>query len=401
MKQQRTADRRVVVTGLGVVAPCGVGVADFWAGLHRLPAPLVERRVEGTFGVEEWLKPVESRRLDRFAEFGVAAAGQALSEAGISDGPLPYDAVRCGSLIGTGIGGAGAFERAVRVLDAQGARRVSPYTGPMVMPNAAAAAVSLRWGLRGPSEALSTACASGTHAIGRAARMVAAGECDLMVAGGSEACLTDVNLASFGAVRALSRTGISRPFDIDRDGFCAAEGAGLLVLEERSAALARGAPILLEVAGTSSTCDAHHITAPHPEGVGAIDSMRLAIADAGLAPADIVHVNAHGTSTQLNDVAESRAIAAVLHSPDRDRPPVTSVKGVLGHALGAAGAIEAVAVALSVRHGLLPPTLGTTRVDPEVEIDVVLEQRRWSPGPVLSNSFGFGGHNGSLVLLPV
>lgn len=385
----------MVVTGLGVVAPCGVGVEAFWQGLHVPAEPTVERRLPGPSGVEQWLGTAEARRLDRFAQFAVAAAGEALTEAGLA-GAQPYDPWRCGAVVGTGIGGATSFETAVRVIDTKGPRFVSPYTGPMVMPNAGAAAVSLRWGLRGPSEAVATACASGTHAIGRAARMVAAGECDLVVAGGAEACLNDTNLASFRNVRALTPTGLSRPFDAGRDGFAAAEGAGVLVLEEREQALARGAVVLMEVAGAASTCDAHHVTAPDPTGAGARASIRLALADAGLEPAQVVHVNAHGTSTQLNDVTEAAAIAAEL-GPD---VPVTSIKGVTGHALGAAGGIEAVAVALTLRHRSLPPTLGTTAVDPAVEVDVVLAPRPFAPGPVLSTSFGFGGHNGTLVLVP-
>ena len=387
--------RRVVVTGLGVIAPCGVGVDAFWAGLCRPAEPTIERRVTASSGVEAWLTRAEARRLDRFAQFAVAAAGEALTGAGL-DAASPYDPWRSGVVIGTGIGGATSFETAVRVIDTRGSRFVSPYTGPMVMPNAGAAAVSLRWGLHGPSEAVATACASGTHAIGRAARMVAAGECDLVLAGGAEACLNDTNLASFRNVRALTPTGLSRPFDVDRDGFAAAEGAGVLVLEERGQALARGASILMEVAGAASTCDAYHLTAPDPAGAGARASIRLALADAGIEPADVAHVNAHGTSTQLNDVTEAAAIAAEVGP----HVPVTSIKGVTGHALGAAGGIEAVAVALTMRHRSIPPTLGTTAVDPAVGVDVVLERRAWEPGPVLSTSFGFGGHNGTLVLLP-
>jgi 3-oxoacyl-[acyl-carrier-protein] synthase II len=269
----------------------------------------------------------------------------------------------------------------------------------MLMANAASAGVSMRYGLRGPCETTVTACAAGTHAVGNAARLVATGRCDVMVAGGSEAAITPVSLAGFGNMTALSTVGVSRPFDAERDGFLIAEGAAVLVLEDLGRARARGATILGEVLGAGSNADAHHITAPSPGGSGAVACMELALIDAGLGPADVGQINAHGTSTPLNDAAEAEAISKLFGTPG---PPVTSTKGVTGHALGAAGALEAAAVLLSIEHRLIPPTANTVTRDPELApIDLVIgEPRPWTPAPTLSNSFGFGGHNGCLVLAP-
>ncbi|MFI5841936.1 beta-ketoacyl-[acyl-carrier-protein] synthase family protein [Catenuloplanes sp. NPDC051500] len=388
--------RRVVVTGVGLVAPCGIGAADFWAGLSKPAMPSVTREVPGFDAAVIGLSTVEIRRLDRFAQLALVAAHEALGDAGLAD-EADRDGDRTGVLIGCGIGGAWSWESQVRVLDERGPSRVSPLTVPMVMPNAAAGAVSMRWGLAGPCETISTACATGTQSIGNAARWIAAGRADTVLAGGTESCLTGVNLAGFGNMRALSPTGVSRPFDAGRDGFCAAEGAGVLVLEEYSRAVARGARIYAEIAGTGSGADAYHITAPSPGGRGAAACMREALADGGVAPSEVTHVNAHGTSTQLNDAGEAQAIAAVFGA---HRPAVTSIKGVTGHSLGGAGAIEAAALALTFAHRSLPPTMGTTTVDPALDIDVVLSPRDWEPAPALSNSFGFGGHNASLLFVP-
>jgi len=390
----RPAPRRVVVTGLGVVSPVGIGLTAFWQGLHTQPARRQQRSVED-FDPSPWLAAKQARHLDRFTQFAIAAADLALADAG---GLSAGDPARAGVQLGTGIGGVGTLETQVGVLAERGPRRVSPFTIPMVMPNAGAAAVSMRHGLTGPSETLTTACAAGTHSVSAGARMVADGRCDVVLAGGAESSMTPTTVAAFTVMTALSPTGLSRPFDVDRDGFCIAEGAAVLVLEERDAALARGAQPYGEVLGAASTCDAHHVTAPSPGGAGAASCMRLALQDAELAPSDIRAVNAHGTSTPLNDAAEAQALAAVFGP---SAVPVSSIKGVTGHGLGAAGALEAAAVLLSFRHRQLPPTMGTTAVDPALQIDVVLEPRRWKPGPTISNSFGFGGHNGSLVLGPV
>jgi len=386
--------RRVVVTGIGVVSPAGIGLDAFWKGLQTVPANRRERTVED-FDPSPYLSGKEARHLDRFTHFAVAAAQMALDDCGDL---LDVDSSRAGVQLGTGIGGVGTLETQVGVLAARGPGRVSPFTIPMVMPNAGAAAVSLRYGFQGPSETLTTACAAGTHSVSAGARMVADGRCDVVLAGGAESSMTPTTVAAFTIMTALSKTGLSRPFDSGRDGFCIAEGAAVLVLEDRDAALARGARIYGEVLGAASTCDAHHITAPSPGGAGAAACMRLALEDAELQAADVRAVNAHGTSTPLNDAAEAAAVATVFGA---GAVPVSSIKGVTGHGLGAAGALEAASVLLSFVHRELPPTMGTTEVDPALEVDVVLEPRAWEPGPTISNSFGFGGHNGSLVLGPV
>lgn len=387
------APRRVVVTGIGVVSPCGVGLDAFWQGLRTPPAARRERRADD-FDPTPWLAGKQARHHDRFTHFAVAAADMALEHAG---GAPDVDPARAGVQLGTGIGGVGTLETQVGVLAVRGPKRVSPFTIPMVMPNAGAAAVSLRHGWRGPCETLTTACAAGTHSLAAGARMVADGRCDAVLAGGAESSMTPTTVAAFTTMTALSRSGVSRPFDTARDGFCISEGAAVLLLEARDAALARGATLYGEVLGAASTCDAHHMTAPSPGGQGAADCMRLALHDAELSPHEVRHVNAHGTSTPMNDAAEAEAVAQVFGA---HAVPVTSIKGVTGHGLGAAGALEAASVLLSFLHRELPPTMGTCDVDPALEVDVVLEPRPFEPAPVISNSFGFGGHNASLVLGP-
>jgi len=388
-----TAARRVAVTGVGVLAACGVGRDDFWAGLLA-PQPTGERRIHA-FDPTTLFDAKEIKRTDRFAQISLAAADEALAQSGMPD----VDPERAGVLFGTGVGGLETLEAQVVVRHEKGARRVSPFLVPMMMANSAGAALSMKYGYRGPCETTTTACAASTHAIGNAARLITSGRCDAVLSGGAEASMTETALAGFGNMTALSSTGVSRPFDAERDGFIMSEGAAVLVLEEWSAAERRGATILAEVLGSASNADAHHITAPSPGGAGAIACMRLALEDAGLQAGDIAHINAHGTSTPLNDAAEAEAIAALFGAPG---PAVTSTKGVTGHALGAAGALEAAAVVLAMQHGVIPPTDGTKAVDPALpSIDLVLhEPREWTPGPTLSNSFGFGGHNGTLVLAP-
>jgi 3-oxoacyl-[acyl-carrier-protein] synthase II len=385
--------RRVAITGMGVVACCGIGLDDFWAGLHG-PAPEGIRRVPD-FEPSNWFGPKEQRRVDRFAQFSVASAAMALEDAG----DLGVDPDRAGVIFATGVGGLETLEAQVATFVAKGPDRVSPFLIPMLMANAGAAGISMRVGWRGPCETIATACAAGTHAVAAAARLVASGRCEAAIGGGAEAALTPVGVAAFKNMTALSRDGVSRPFDARRDGFVAAEGAGALVLEDLERARARGARVYGEVLGTASTADAHHITAPAPGGAGAASCMEQALLDAELVPADVGHINAHGTSTPLNDLAEAQAITKVFGSPG---PPVTSVKGITGHALGGAGAIEAVATALSIGHAAIPPTAGFAEPDPEIHLDIVHgAARSWVPGPALSNSFGFGGHNGCLVLAPV
>jgi 3-oxoacyl-[acyl-carrier-protein] synthase II len=394
MRESRDG-RRVVVTGVGVVGVCGVGAEAFWAGLHDKPADARVRTVDG-FDPSRWLDPKQVRRLDPFTQFAIAAAEEALDEAGDLSA---YDDSRRAVIIGTGIGGAHAYEAQILARAERGDRRVSPFTVPMVMPNAAAAAVSMRWGWRGTCEAVTTACAAGTHSVAAAARLVASGRTDVALGGGAESCITPTNLAAFTNMTALSKSGISRPFAAGRDGFCIGEGAAVLVLEDLAAARSRGATVYAEIAGSGSNADAHDIVASSPGGAGASTCMRLALDDGGIAPSDVTHVNAHGTSTPLNDAAEAQALAAVF---GEHQPALSSIKGVTGHSLGAAGALEAATVALTYRHQALPPTIGPIEADPELPpIDLVTEPRDWQPGPVLSNSFGFGGHNGCLAFLPV
>jgi 3-oxoacyl-[acyl-carrier-protein] synthase II len=385
--------RRVAITGLGVVACCGVGTKAFWEGLQR-PAPEGEHRVPD-FDPTTWFGPKEVRRVDRFCQFSVATAEMALTDAG----NLGVDPDRAGVVFATGVGGLGSLEEQIEIYLQKGPRRISPFLVPMMMPNAGAASVSMRARWHGPCETITTACAAGTHAIAAAARLVGTGRCDVAIGGGAEAAMTPVGVSAFTNMTALSAEGISRPFDARRDGFLCAEGAGAVVLEELDHARQRGAHIYAELLGTGSTADAHHVTAPAPGGVGAAACMELALTDGGVSPDEIGHINAHGTSTPLNDLAEAQAIAKVFGVPG---PPVTSTKGVTGHALGGAGAIEAVATTLAIVKRLIPPTAGYEVPDPEIPLDVVHGKARpWEPAPSLSNSFGFGGHNGCLVIGPV
>jgi 3-oxoacyl-[acyl-carrier-protein] synthase II len=389
--------RRVAVTGLGVVAPCGIGAEAFWDGLLG-PGVTSGHSTE----IEDWdpmpwyATPKEARRADRVEQFAVAAATEAFAQAGGSVAAMGVDPGRFGTIFATGVGGLHTLEAQVEVRMEKGERRVSPFLVPMMMANAAGAAISMRWGLQGPNETICTACAAGTHAIGNAARLIAMGRCDAVVTGGSEAAATVTSLAGFANMTALTTKGVSRPFDVDRDGFVMGEGAAVLILEEWEHAIGRGATILGEVVGAASNADAHHITAPSPGGSGAIVCMRLALEDAGLQPGDIRQINAHGTSTPLNDAAEAEAVRAVF---GEHGPPVTSLKGVTGHALGAAGALEAAAVLLSFRKRAIPPTANTKVVDLGIDL-VIGDAREWEPGPTISNNFGFGGHNGSVVLTP-
>jgi 3-oxoacyl-[acyl-carrier-protein] synthase II len=383
--------RRVAVTGLGAVTCCGVGIDALWDGL--LHPSVVGGAVRG-YEPADWFGPKEVRQLDRFAQLSMVSADMAVRAAG----ELAVDPAKAGVVFATGVGGLETLADQVGVYNAKGADRVSPRLVPMMMANAGAAGISMRLGWRGPSEVVCTACAAGTHAVAAAARLVATGRCEVAIGGGSEASMHPVALAAFANMTALSTTGNSRPFDARRDGFVMTEGAAALVLEEWDRAVARGATIYAEVAGAASTADAHHITAPAPDGAGAVACMELALADAGVAPAAVGHINAHGTSTPLNDLAEARAITKVFGEPG---PLVTSTKGVTGHGLGAAGAIEAVAAVLTLHHAVIPPTAGYEEPDPEITLSVVHgEPRPWEPAAVLSNSFGFGGHNGCLLLLP-
>jgi 3-oxoacyl-[acyl-carrier-protein] synthase II len=386
---------RVAITGYGVVAPCGIGKEAFWRGLLG-PGTSGNLSIE----IENWDPlpyfpgPKEARRSDRHEQYALAAAFEALAQSG----DLPYEKSRIGTIFGTGIGGLRTLEEQIIVCHEKGERRVSPLGIPMMMSNASGAAISIRYGFQGHLEIICTACAAATHAIGNAARLIALGNCDAVIAGATESATTTTAVAGFTNMTALSTSKTSKPFDVSRDGFIFGEGAGAFVLERLDLAVARGANILAEVLGSGNTADAYHITAPSVGGTGASRCMELALADAGLEPSDIKQINAHGTSTQLNDIAEAQAIQRVF---GKNTVPVVSIKGVTGHPMGAAGALEAAAVLLSFDKKLIPPTAGTTVIDPEMNIDVVLgEPRPWEPGPTMSNNFGFGGHNGSIILAP-
>jgi 3-oxoacyl-[acyl-carrier-protein] synthase II len=398
------ARRRVVVTGLGAVTPLGIGAK-----------PLHERWAAGEVGIvdgagtctdfepKDFLSVKEIRRLDRFSQLGIVAADEAIEQAGWN-GELPYDSMRIGCIIATGIGGIETVETQHDVMRDRGAKMVSPLGIPLYMPNAGAAAVSMKHGLQGQMYGLVSACSGGAHAIGSALRMIQYGDADAVVAGGAEAALTAFGFACFNSMQALSPTGMSRPFDARRDGFVMGEGAGVMVLEEEGAAHERGATILGEVIGYGSTADAYHLTAPQPDGAPAARAIELALADAGVTPDEVAYVNAHGTSTQLNDSAETAALKRALGEDRAKQIPVSSTKSSIGHLLGAAGAVEAVATIEALDTRVIPPTLGYEVPDPELDLDYVPGEARpliSSNGgaPVaISNSFAFGGHNVSLIL---
>jgi 3-oxoacyl-[acyl-carrier-protein] synthase II len=397
------ARRRVVVTGLGAVTPLGVGAET----LHDRWAQGVCGITDGAgtcrdFDPKEFLSVKEARRLDRFSQFAVVASGEAVAQAGW-DGESPYDPLRIGCVIATGIGGIDTVETQHDVMRDRGTKMVSPLGIPQYMPNAAAAAVSMKHALRGQSYGVVSACASGGHALGSALRMIQYGDADAAVCGGAEATLTEFGFACFNSMQALSPTGISRPFDLRRDGFVMGEGAGMVVLEEAEAAAARGATVLAELVGYGSTSDAYHLTAPEPTGGPASRAIELALDDAGSTPADLDYVNAHGTSTQLNDAAETAALKLALDEHAR-RIPISSTKSAIGHLLGAAGAVEAVATIRTLITGVIAPTLGYEVPDPELDLDYVPGESRplitsnGHPPLAISNSFAFGGHNVALAL---
>ena len=393
----------VVVTGIGAVTPLGIGAQvlnERWAAGVVGIADGEGRCRE--FNPTEHLSVKEARRADRFTQLALVASDEALADAGWADG-LPYDPSDIGSIIGTGIGGIGTIEANDALLFQNGPKSVSPLAVPLMMGNAAAAAVSMRHDLRGECFGTMSACSSGADAIGTAIRAIRHGGAKAIVTGGAEAALTPLSKAAFGALDALSTVGISRPFDARRDGFVMGEGAGVLVLENGDAARERGARILAVMRGYGGTADAHHLTAPAPGGDGAAMAITRALADAGVSAQDVVYVNAHGTSTQLNDRAETFAIKTAL-GEHAAQIPVSSTKSSIGHLLGAAGAVEAVATILALRARLIPPTLGWEERDPDLDLDYVPERAReleladGQRAIAISNSFGFGGHNSVLCL---
>lgn len=406
--------RRVVVTGLGVVSPIGIGHHDFWEALLAGQSGVAKiTRFDATdfatqiaaevknFDPAAYMDKKEAKRMDRFAQFAVAAAGLALKDAGIA--VSADNAADIGVYVSSGIGGLETMEAQWTVLKDKGPQKVSPFFIPMMIGNMGAGQVALTFGLKGPTSNIVTACASGAQAVGDAFRVIARGDCEVMLAGGSEGSITPLSVAGFNAARALSTsndnpTKASRPFDKNRDGFVMGEGAGVLVLESLDHALARGARIYAEVAGYAATNDAYHITSPDPEATGTTRCLHLALQDAGLSPSDIDYINAHGTSTDLNDRLETKAIKIVFGEHAKNLA-ISSTKSMIGHLLGAAGAVELIATVKSIYEGVVHPTINLEHPDPDCDLDYVAEGARQMPiRAALKNSFGFGGHNCCLVV---
>jgi 3-oxoacyl-[acyl-carrier-protein] synthase II len=384
----------IAITGRGVVSSIGEGADAFVDALLERRSGIVDGLAPcPDFDPDAAMGPKVARRSDRYSQLGFAAAMQAAQEAGR---PGDVDLERLAILVGTGVGGLITLEGECRKFVDGGERAVSPHFVPMMMPNAAAGAIAMELGAHGPGFSVSSACATGSHAIGEAKRMLERGEADVVVAGGTEAAITPLCVAAFKRMGALSREGVSRPFDARRDGFVLGEGAGVIVMERADHARARGAEILGYVAGYGASNDAFHMTQPHKEGLGAEKAMRMALADAGAEPQDIGYINAHGTSTPFNDKIETVAIHSVFNGGS---PPVSSTKSAIGHLLGAAGAVEAIATLEALRRGLLPPTINFEEPDPECDLDYIPDGPREAPGitVALSNSFGFGGQNACLA----
>jgi len=407
-------NRRIVITGVGTVTALGTEKQAFWSALCEgksgvstitsFDSSVFDVHIAGEikgFEPEKWIERKQARRLDRFAQFAVAAAVEAIRDSGLDVSKI--DPTRAGVIVGSGIGGLTEIETQHSVLLTKGPNKISPFMIPKLMVNAAAGQISITFGLKGPNSAVATACASGTNAIGDAFKVIQRGEADIMVSGGSEAAITPMGVGGFAQMKALSRRNdapekASRPFDRDRDGFVMGEGAGILILEEYEHAKRRGAQIYAELLGYGMSGDGCHITAPDPEGRGAAQSMKDALRDAGLNPEDITYINAHGTSTPLNDVVETRGIKSVFNTYAR-KVAVSSTKSMLGHLLGASGGVEMVACALMVKNDLIHPTINYETPDPECDLDYVPNtSRQMTVNRVMSNSFGFGGHNATLII---
>lgn len=407
--------RRVVITGLGTICPLATETRSYWQKLLQgqsgiglielIDASAFAVRIGGevkNFEPEKWLDRRAARRLDRFAQFAMVAAAEALKDSGIQ--LTSEDPFRCGALIGSGIGGLTEYEEQhTKFLKGGGPRGISPFVIPKMMPNSAAGNVSIQHGLCGPSAAVSTACASAANALADAMRCIQRDEADVMVAGGAEAAITYMGLGGFISARALSARNeaphaASRPFDRDRDGFVMSEGAGVVILEEYEHAKKRSATIYAELLGAGVTADAYNITAPHPEGKGSIRAMQMALKDARINPSDVQYINAHGTSTELGDVAETLAIKTVFGEHAK-KLAISSTKSMVGHLLGASGGVELIATVLSIKHGVLHPTINLENADPQCDLDYVPNRARETRVRyAISNSFGFGGHNACLVV---
>lgn len=406
--------RRVVITGLGAVTSIGFTAEDFWksclagrsgiATITLFDATKFAVRIAGEingFEPTDFIDKKEARRMDKCVHFGIAASDMAIKDASLD--MSKEDADRVGTVIGSGIGGIGTFETQHEVLLSRGPSRVSPFFVPMMIIDMIPGMISMRHGLKGPNYAVVSACASAAHAMGISLRIIQDGEADVMVTGGSEAAVTPMTVAGFASMKALSTRNddppaASRPFDAERDGFVIGEGAGMLVFESLEHARKRGARILADVAGYGASGDAYHMTAPAPGGEGGVRSMKIALDDAGIPPEEVSYINAHGTSTPHNDKLETTAIKTVFGEA-APGIPISSTKSMVGHLLGAAGAVEMVATVLAMRDGKVHPTINLTNPDPECDLDYISEGARDLDVRVaLSNSFGFGGHNATLVI---
>ncbi len=411
--------RRVVVTGIGVVSPVGTGVQKFWenltkgvSGVDRIKSfdpdeynlsVKIAAEVKD-FNPEEYMDRKEAKKASRFIQFAIAAAKEALEDSGLLQSD--YDPYKVGVIIGTGIGGLKDIEDQTLILKEKGARRVSPFFIPYGISNMASGLIAIRWGFKGPNYSVVSACATGNHSIGDAFRLIQKGDIDVAIAGGTEAAITPLGVAGFAAMKALSTRNdepqkASRPFDRDRDGFVMGEGAGILILEEYERAKARGAKIYAELVGYGATDDAYHITSPHECGEGAYECMKLALEDAGIKPEEVDYINAHGTSTPLNDKTETLAIKQ-LFGEHAYKLKISSNKSMIGHLLGAAAAVEAVATVKTIETGVIPPTINLENPDPECDLDYVPNKAIEYPVKVaMSNAFGFGGTNATLVFKKV
>jgi len=406
-------ERRVVITGLGALTPLGNNTEEFWSGLKqgksgigpisKFDATDFPTRIAGevrNFDPLKYVDKKEARRLDPYLQYAVATSVMAVEDAALD--PAKVDGTRFGVLIGSGIGGISTLIEGEEVRKTKGADRVSPFVIPMLIVNMAAGLVSMRFGAKGPNSSVVTACATGNHSIGDAYKIIERGDADVMIAGGAEAIIVPITIAGFCSMKAMSTRNdepekASRPFDAGRDGFVCGEGAGIVVLESLEHAMGRDARIYAEVVGYGMTGDAHHMTAPDPDGDGATRAMQVALRDAAIEPAAIGYINAHGTSTPYNDKFETLAIKRVFGEHAR-RLAVSSTKSMTGHLLGAAGGIEAIATALALHHGLLPPTINYETPDPECDLDYVANQaRKVDVEYALSNAFGFGGTNATLA----
>ena len=405
--------KRVVVTGLGAITPIGNNLTEYWEGLlggRNGIGPITlfdpaqhDCRFAGEvkgFDPQEYFERKEAKRMDRFAQFAIAASKQALADAKLTIDDL--NAEQVGVIIGTGIGGVKILEDQQEIYLKRGPSRCSPFTIPMMIANMAAGLTAIHTGAKGPNVCTVTACAAGSNAIGDAFRLIQRGYAQAMICGGTESAITPLGVAAFASMKALSTRNedpahASRPFDRERDGFVMGEGAGILLLEELEQALSRGAKIYAEIVGYGMTCDAYHITAPVPDGQGATRAIELALKDAGLNPAQVSYINAHGTSTPANDATETKAIKKAL-GQHAYQVPISSTKSMTGHLLGGSGGIEAVATVMAIAHDRIPPTINLVNCDPECDLDYVPDESRSHPvGAALSNSFGFGGHNVTLA----